>query len=372
LVLTGAFAGQVYAAESLSGTLTEAAAKSTARAASACPQPRRRIIDLGPNVWWVAGEDTEPDSSGDPDPHNRGLTAHLLAVRQGPRLWLLGAGPSPAAALALNCQLAALAGQRVTDVINPWPQATVTLGNQGFAPARWWAHTDVAAAMQRQCPHCEAQLRQRLGPAAEDLGPRPIRLPSHSFSGDSGPLGPFHWWRLWRAPGQAVTLWRLQVPGAAGQAQTWWMAPGLLWGDGPPDLRDASLPAVVQALETLRNLAVAPEPAEAALGTQATRTTESATSAHADRWLPTQGAVLDGVGLRQQLQYAQGLVTAVRARQLAAGLETEPAADWRGPPWVWPEGSPAWATARSPWRHALNWQRAWRQMEAWEDAAPVR
>lgn len=262
---------------------------------------------------------------------NRGWTVNRLLVGDGRRLWLLGSGPSPAAARALDCQVARQLGRRVTDVVNAWAQAQGVLGNAGFARARIWAHEDVAAQMARQCPVCEARLRQRLGDAAVDLGPAPVRLPGHRLQGDSGVLGPWRWWRLWRAEGQPVTVWQVR-------GRPLWAAPGLLWGDGPPDLRDTDSR---QMARVLAEVAALPQ---------------AMASAH---WLPEQGGWQPPGTLVQHRQYLQGLTQAVRERQQSGGAEAEPAPTLPGLP----------DSAQRGYRHELNWQRAWRQEEAaWFDA----
>lgn len=276
---------------------------------------------LAPGLWWW------PGAPGEADALNRGQVSAVLLAAQGQRLWLLGSGPSPAFGRQLRAQVLQQLGRPVSDVISPWARPEAVLGQAALGPARRWAHQSVAQAMQRQCERCEARLRQRLGAAAVDLGPSPVvRLPDHPLSGEHGSLGPWQWWRLWRAADSPVTLWRWrQAP--------WWSAPGLLWADGPPDLRDADLPSFQASLAWLARLS-------AADGVEA-------------RFLPEQGPVMDRDGLAETQAYLRGLAQAVSQALAAGGLASDPPSPWAGlPPRL----------AEHP-RHAMNWQRVWRQLE---------
>ncbi|MBT9597106.1 MAG: hypothetical protein IV094_14080 [Vitreoscilla sp.] len=273
---------------------------------------------MGGGVWWAAAAD------GDADPANRGVVSNRLVVRDGARVWLLGSGPSPAAGAALACALRERLGWRVTDVVNPWARPELVLGNPAFPAARLWAHAEVAVAMRDACARCEARLRQRLGAAAADLGDAPIRVPTQLMQGDAGRLGPFDWWRLLRAAGSPVVVFRIR-------GRDLWVAQGLLWADGPPDLRDAELHTLRSALARLEALAGDGEA----------------------RWMPEQGAWLGRSGPRDHGAYLQALTEAVRSRQAAGAAETDAAPALPGLAEAMGRGT----------RPALNWQRAWRQLE---------
>lgn len=281
-------------------------------AAPACvPLP---LQPLAPRLWLVAalGEDS--------DATNRGQSSHLLVARDGSRWWVVGTGPTPAFGARLACTLRRRPGPAVVDALVPWAHAEVALGARGLAPGRLWAHAQVAAAMAEQCPTCVDRLRQRLGAAAADLGADPVRLPDHLLQGESGRIGPFDWWVLLRTEGRVVTVLRHRASGLM-------TAPGLLWGDGPPDLRDSDLAHVQGALARLQ-----------ALGSAATR------------WVGDSGALLSAAGLAAQADYVQALRVAAR-QGVEQGLveQAPPATVWSAHP-----------------RHRLNWQRAWRQAEdAW-------
>ena len=101
-------------------------------------------------------------------------------------------------------------------------------------------------------------------------------------------------------------------------------AHGLLWGDGPPDLRDADVAAMADAVAALP-----------ALGGRAAT------------WVGEAGAVLDRAALGAQAEYLQSLLAAARAGVVHGRLD-QPAPLLPG---------------HEHTRHALNWQRAWRQAE---------
>ena len=174
--------------------------------------------------------------------------------------------------------------------------------------------------MRANCPTCIERLRVQLGSAAADLDGEALRLPQRLLDGDRGRLGPFDWQALDRGDAQVVTLWRLR-------GTPWWTAHGLLWGDGPPDGRGADL----------RRLAAATSAAAAS--------TDAAT-----RWVPEQGPVLPAAAASMHDQYWRALLRAADGEVASGGTEGPP------PP---AQGGPAeWSTHP---RHALNWQRAWRQ-----------
>jgi hypothetical protein len=274
------------------------------------------IEALAPGLWWV------PAVPGDADATNRGRVSNLLLAADGPRLWLVGSGPSPAFGRALACAVQARWSREVTDIVSPRAHPEAVLGLAAWPRARWWAHAEVAAAMRERCPVCVPRLRERLGAAAVDLGDDPVRVPTQLFEGDQGRLGPFRWRRLSRGAGFPVTVWLHLASGLA-------FAPGLLWAGSAPDGRDADLSALAQASAEL-----------AALG--------------ASRWLGEQGATMDaGAPMRHQAYWA-ALFAAVEAA-------LERGEDGQRVPLALP-GVAGEVTA-SP-LHALNWQRAWRQLES--------
>lgn len=305
-----------------------------------CPGPALQIQRLAANLWWV------PAATGDSDARNRGQVSNLVLVRDGAgasaRWWALGSGPSPAWGRALACQLRIRLGGRITDVISPWARPELVLGVGGLAGAaapapRHWAHADIADAMAQQCPHCADRLRVRLGAAATDLGDDPIRLPDQLLHGTHGRLGPFDWWRLPRGDNRWVTVWRFAPAGAP----VLWVAHGLLQGAGPPDGRDADLALLQQSSAQLALLAAADGPATRHVGEQ--------------------GPLLAADGPAVHARYWAGLLASARAAVDRGDDETAPAPGWPGLP-------PGWQA--QPW-HAINWQRAWRQVEPAVLAAPV-
>lgn len=289
----------------------------------ACASPALPLEALAPGLWWL------PAPGLDSDAGNRGQVLNLLVALHEGGLWLLGSGPSPVFGARLRCQLQARLGWRVVAVVNPMARAELVLGNQGFAGVPVWAPQAIAQAMATQCPGCVERLRARLGSAAADLGPAPTRLPDHHLPGTAGRLGPFEWQLVERGPGQYSSLWHWRD--AAG-AQAWTVAYGLLGGAAPPDTHEADL----QRLPALLAQLLQP-PARAAQ----------------QRWLPEQGGPLERPALRAQQAYWQALLAA--AQRGADSGEALPRApmDAQGP-------LPAWQ--QQP-RHALAWQRAWRQAE---------
>jgi hypothetical protein len=292
-----------------------------AAAAPACPGPAPawQVLQVAaPQAWLLQGAEGEATAA------NRGQVSNLVLVREGRRLWLLGAGPTPAFARALDCHVRQRFGQPVSDVIVPWPHAESALGLAGFPHARLWAHADVAAAMGRQCATCREVLQARLGAAAADLD-GDILLPAHRLSGDSGELGPWRWWALRRSDEQVALVWRLR-------SAPLFVATGWLWGDAPPDARLADVQHLQEGTRQLLALA-APDGAAA-------------------RWLGEQGAVQDALAPQRAADYWQAVQAAVDGAfargELPATAPPLPgvAASWQAHP-----------------QHALNWQRAWRQAE---------
>ena len=308
--------------------------------ASGCPGPWLDFKPAGPGVWWL------PAQRGEADAANRGRVSNLLLARSGrgasARLWALGSGPSPALGAALACQARQRLGLPLTRVISPWARPELVLGVAGVQriqpAARHAAHASVAEAMAAQCPHCVDRLRQRLGTAADDLGADPIRLPTLRLQGEQGRLGPFLWWRLPRAGGRWVTVWRLR-------GQPLWVAHGLLTEGSPPDGRDADSTLLLASLQQLALLAQA--------------------DGAAARWLGEQGGWMGAAAPLDHAAYWQALQTAVAAAIERGDLEAAAApALQAGPGW-----SAGWAG--HPW-HGFNWQRAWRQLEPGLLAAPPR
>jgi hypothetical protein len=280
---------------------------------AACDGPGGRLHPLGPGAWWIEA------ALGETSETNRGATANLWAVRDGRRLWLVGGAGTPVLARQVACQLRAAGAGRVTDVVLPWPHAELTLGATGFVGVRLWAHQDTATAMQARCPRCVERMAMRLGAAAADLGPQPIPRPTQWLRGASGRMGPFDWWLLPRAPDTGVLVMRRR-------GQALWAAPGLAWGEGPPDLRDGDPLLMAQSLQHL-----------------AQRLTPGALV------VPEQGPLIGVAQVRGQQQGLRQLVDAVDAALRRGSLVTDP------PP-------PGFDGAHP--RQSLNWQRTWALREA--------
>lgn len=308
--------------------LARSAAEPPAPAGSGpCAGPTIDFQALAPGLWYV------PGLPGDPTAENRGQVSNLVVAPQGPRVWLLGSGASPAFGRALACRIRERWGRPVTDVISPWPRPELVLGVSGMGPVRHWAHAEVAAAMAQRCATCVARLRVQLGAAATDLGEAPVAVPDHRLQGERGQLGPWHWWRLRRGRGFTVTVWQFgDVPVR--------IAPGLLWGGTAPDGRDADVRMLARATDALERLPGKPG------------------GGRTVRWLGEQGPPAAGLPEHHRIYWAT-LMQAVRAAQARGDAESEPAAP-----------SPQ-VPAADP-RHALNWQRAWRQLEAEEFQRSLR
>lgn len=272
------------------------------------------LVPLAPGLWWVPAVGAETDAV------NRGHVAHVLLAREGQRLWALGSGPTPAFGQRLRCTAERQLGAPPSDLVVPWAVAELTLGARGVAARRSWAHRQVAEAMVEQCPHCVERLRQRLGTSAGDLGEAPVSVPSSKLHGAAGRLGPFDWWVLPRGYGRAATVFRHRASGVL-------YAPGLVWGDGPPDLRDTDVLTFGRSLQAL-----------------------AAQAGTVQRSIGQTGPLLDGNGLLRQARYVADLLAAARREVRAGGLG---------------DAAPPLGGVDHP-RHALNWQRAWRQAEdAW-------
>jgi hypothetical protein len=278
-----------------------------------------KIEKLAPDVWLI------PAVTGESDASNLGLTSHLVVVRAGPRTWLVGSGPSPAIATAVQCQLRKQLGLFVTDVLNPRAYAEVTLGNRAFTTRRVWSHQEVAQQMRLRCPRCVERLSARLTGASTSALPlsTDARIPNQLFSGAHGLLGPFEWWRVERAKNEPVVLLRHRFSGV-------FISSGLVWSDITPDLRDADLSAM------LKNLAWLEQKNPTML-------------------VPEQGPMADSKTIARQLAYWT---------ELQRQVQTELA---KANPVVSPDQL-ASLSSKSNWplfkeRHGLNLQRAWRQLE---------
>jgi hypothetical protein len=300
------------------GSGTATAAKAGAEAPATCPGPLLDFRPLAPGLWWL------PGAPGDADAHNRGHVSNLLLAIDGRRVWLIGSGPTPAFGQALACQVRQRWGRPVTDVVSPWPRPELVLGVAGLGAARHWAHAEVALAMQQRCAACVERLRVPLGEAASDLGDAPVRVPTRLLHGSEGRLGPWRWWRWSRGPGFPVTAWQFRSVALR-------HAPGLLWSGGAPDARDADIATLLQSTTALGR--TAPQDAAAA----------------PLRWLGEQGPPEAGLPARHQRYWADLLRDVALAQERGDDESAGAPASAHVPP-----GDP---------RHALNWQRAWRQVE---------
>lgn len=282
-------------------------------------RPPVPIEPLAPSLWWV------PAAPGDGSAADRGRVSNLLIAVAGDDGWLLGSGPTPAFGRALRAALDARWPGRRWTVVHPWAHPEAVLGAAGLGAVELAAHDDVARQMAARCAGCIERLRVRLGAAASDLdGGDPVRLPSRRLHGERGRLGPFDWWRVTRDDATTTTVWAHRDSAVV-------HAPGLLWGEGAPDGRDADIEALARATAGLATLPGLPE---------------------SPRWLGGQGGPGADAAARASA-YWQALLAAV-----ARGLDDGDSGV--APPASLPGVGPA--MLRDP-RHALNWQRAWRQSE---------
>jgi hypothetical protein len=276
---------------------------------------------LAADVWWVAA------ARGTPEASNEGLTAQLLVVRDGSRIWLIGSGPTPAFGARLACSVKSTTGRAVTDVVNTRAAPELAMGNGAFAGARLWALPDVAAAMRLRCGACQAALRAQIGPVAgASLRPSSIHTPTRHVGAagvDSGVLGPFDWHTLLRAPGERVLVLSHRASGLT-------LAQGLLWAGDVPDLRQT------QALPMLASWRELIEIAAGGL------------------ILGEQGGVADATAVDAHLRYLSGLQAAMLPalqRGEVWGTSTFEAAEFTALP-------------SHALRHPLNVQRLWLEMES--------
>jgi hypothetical protein len=203
-----------------------------------CTQrPSVPLLRVAPQVWRVAA------ARGEANQANAGLTTQLVLVRDGPRTWLVGSGPSPDFGQALSCTLQRQWGHTVTDVVNTRAAPELAMGNNAFSSARIWALPDVMAAMQTRCPQCQDKLKARMGDAGKSLTPQSIRVPETRVGAPGakrGVLGPFRWLALPRAAGENVLVLRHQKARIV-------IAQGLLWAGDVPNLQDTRSTLMLQS-----------------------------------------------------------------------------------------------------------------------------
>ena len=276
---------------------------------------------VGPNLWRVAAARGEPDAS------NAGLTAQLVVVRDGARVWLIGSGPTPAFGAALACAVEHRLGRAVTDVVNTRPAPELAMGNVAFAGARLWALPDVIATMQARCLGCLERLQARIGAAGASLRPEHIRVPALPVGAPGtarGVLGPFAWRAFERAPGERVLVLRHRRERIV-------VAQGLLWAGDVPDLRDTRSATLRASLRALRRFAAGA------------------------RLLGEQGGVAGPSALAQQIAYIDALRRAAWPHLVRGDVDGAAGAGVELPAFA---GLPGYARL-----HRLNVQRVWRELE---------
>jgi hypothetical protein len=200
------------------------------------PEPAPLALQpLGPERWWL------PASNRGPDSGNGGLTAQLVAVRDGERLWLVGSGPTPAMGAQLAIALRSVSGLAVTDIVHTRAAPELAMGNVAFPGARLWALPEVLKAMELRCLECQSRLKAQIGVAGDNLQPdaiRPPTLPIGLPGQAEGVLGPFDWRAFERGPGERVLVLRhgSSLQGAPGADPGLVIAQGLVWVHDVPDL----------------------------------------------------------------------------------------------------------------------------------------
>ncbi len=287
-------------------------------AAAACGGPVLPMESIAPDLWLV------PAAAGDSNADNRGQVSNLVVAFDGAKTWILGSGPSPTFGQRIDCTLQQRFRRHVTDIVSPWPRPELVLGAATLPRAQSWAHTQVADVMRTSCPGCVERLRLRLGDSATDLGSDPVRVPERRVAGTHGVLGPWRWRLLTRGAGHPVTVWEHRASAVR-------FAPGLLWGGEAPDGRDADLMALAASTHALADWG---------------------SGGVAARWIGEQGSAMDTTAVRRHARYWDWVLEAARRGVARGDDETRlpvPPPDLQ-------------ALADSP-RHALNWQRAWRQSE---------
>jgi hypothetical protein len=271
-----------------------------------------QALDRG--LWWV------PAAAGDGNAQDRGRVSNLLIAVQANQGWLIGSGPSPAFGRALRAALDARWPRRHWTVVSAWPHPEAVLGVAGLGTVVHAGHAEVAQQMSERCAGCIERLKLRLGAAAVDLGSaNPVRLPTVRLRGESGRLGPFDWWRLARDARTTTTVW-------AHRASAVVFSPGLLWGAGAPDGRDAEIGELAAATARLADLPGRPHPA---------------------RWLGEQGPLQDDDAAAANTAHYWRALLAAADEGLDRGDSGEQA----------PTALPGVGSAmlRDP-HHALNWQ----------------
>jgi hypothetical protein len=205
------------------------------RAQQVCTEPLPALQPAGQGRWWL------PASNREPDADNGGLTAQLVAVREGDRLWLVGSGPTPAFGARLACALRAATGLAVTDIVHTRAAPELAMGNAAFPQARLWALPEVLVAMRARCEECQSRLKGQIGAAGDSLQPGSIRPPTLAIAAPgvgSGQLGPFEWRAVARAPGDRVLVLRHgpSMPPVSTDDPGLVIAQGLVWAQDVPDL----------------------------------------------------------------------------------------------------------------------------------------
>jgi hypothetical protein len=277
-----------------------------------------KIDRLSPDVWLLPASIDESNAS------NSGFISNMVLVRGGPRVWLVGSGPSPDKARVIQCAILKQLGLEVTDLINPRSYAEVTLGNSAFATRRIWAHEAVAKQMQLRCSQCVERLAARLGGQSNGIASlADVRLPTQLFSGGHGIVGPFEWWLLERGKLEPTLLLRHRFSPV-------WITSGLVWNNITPDLLDADLQLMLRQLSFIEQR-------------------------RPGLLVPEQGAAGTKEMLTEQIKYWQQVQTQIKAELGKAS------------PVVTPDQLADQSTFKQ-WplfqeRHSLNLQRAWRQLE---------
>lgn len=295
----------------------------TALAAPACERDGMPVLErVGTHTWRVAA------ARGEPADANGGLTAQLVVVRDGARVWLIGSGPTPAFGAALACAIRQRVGQSVTDVVNTRAAPELAMGNDAFAGARLWALPEVIAAMRARCAACLQRLKARLGVAGDSLQPARIRVPFAPVGRTGaarGTLGPFAWRALPRADDETVLVLRHRRDRLV-------VAQGLLWADDVPDLRDARSDTMLASLHALHAFATGA------------------------RVLGDQGDVVPREALARHVAYIDALRHAVLQRLARGDVEGASGSSMELPDYA---TLPSYAAV-----HPLNVQRVWRELEA--------
>jgi hypothetical protein len=290
------------------------------------------------NVWYSVAQ------TGVSNPINRGYTSNsaLIRVRAGAseQVWLLGQGASPRWGQALRCSTQKL-GLTVTDTLSARAHPESVLGLVAFEAARTWGWPAVQQAMRERCPTCTPALARASGD--DSIMAEQIRIPKFSLKADglsnakvsSARLAGLDVFAVARAPDDWTSIVRETASGV-------WIAPGLVWGPGvAPDLREASLPSMMAALQWLQEQG-------------------------AQQVVPEQGRLADAQVLAANLHYWQSM-TIQLTQAIASGKTLDDAlmqqsmtdAAWLN---IQAQATAAQQTLNRE-RHILNMQRAWRELE---------